>query len=468
MTMMTLREALPMLSGARLLGDGGTAFARVVTDSRQVQPGDLFVALKGERFDAHDFLPDVVARGAASLLVSRAPAACPVPLLQVGDTRIALGELAAGWRRRFTLPVVAVTGSNGKTTVKEMIAAIFAAVAGEALRLATAGNFNNDIGLPLTLFRLTSAHRLAVLELGMNHPGETAYLAGIAQPTVALINNAQREHQEFMVNVEAVAREHASVIEALAPDGTAVFPADSEFAPLWRATAGQRRVMDFALHAAAAVSGRYNAVSRRLAASTPAGELVATLPVLGEHNAHNALAATACALAAGVPLETVRAALEGFVPAKGRLQVSVIARGPLAGATVIDDTYNANPDSVRAAIDVLASLPAPRALVLGDMGEVGDQGEAFHREVGAYARERGIDTLFTLGDQTPFTCAAFGPQARHFTDADALCEALLQAPQPVAAVLVKGSRFMRMERVIAALDASSGESNRAQQAQRKE
>lgn len=454
MTMLSLRQTLPMLTDAHLLGDGGAAFERVCTDSRQAQPGDLFVALKGERFDAHDFLPDVVARGVTALLVTRAPVDCPVPVLQVPDTRIALGELAAGWRRRFTLPVVAVTGSNGKTTVKEMIAAIFAAHVGEADRLATAGNFNNDIGLPLTLLRLAPTHRLAVLELGMNHPGETTYLAGIAQPTIGLVNNAQREHQEFMVNVEAVAREHASVIDALPPDGAAVFPADSPFAPLWRTTAGARRVLDFALGMPAAINGHYDAASRKLVATTPAGMLAVTLPVLGAHNACNALAATACALAAGVPLDAIADALGRFVPVKGRLQARVLPRGPLSGAMLVDDTYNANPDSVRAAIDVLASLAGPRVLVLGDMGEVGSQGDAFHREVGAYARERGIEHLLALGAQTAATCAAFGAGARHFDDADAL-GAALSGLTPVASILVKGSRFMRMERIVAALDASA-------------
>ncbi|WP_043437785.1 UDP-N-acetylmuramoyl-tripeptide--D-alanyl-D-alanine ligase, partial [Cupriavidus sp. HPC(L)] len=241
--MTDLQQAAGWIAGARVEGDGARQFARVHTDSRTVEPGDLFVALRGERFDAHDFIADVAARGAAAVLVERdiCAAAPGLPAIVVPDTRIALGQLGAGWRARFTLPTVAVTGSNGKTTVKEMIAAIFAAAVGEPQRLATGGNLNNDIGLPLTVLRLRPSHRLAVLELGMNHPGETATLAAIAQPAVAVITNAQREHQEFMVSVEAVAHEHASILAALPADGTAVFPVDAAsggaHAGIWRAAA---------------------------------------------------------------------------------------------------------------------------------------------------------------------------------------------------------------------------------------
>jgi len=474
MTMLTLTEAARLIPGATVRGDGTAAFARIGTDSRTAGPGDLFVALKGERFDAHDFLPDVAARGASAVLAAHLPPDWNLPALVVADTRAALGALARGWRRRFAIPLVAVTGSNGKTTVKEMIASIFAAACGEEARLATAGNLNNDIGLPLSLLRLSAAHKLAVLELGMNHPGETDTLAKIAEPTVALVNNAQREHQEFMATVEAVALEHASVIHALSADGIAVFPADDAYAGIWRVAATGNRIIDFALlpqgetgateagrsaPQAAAVTG---ALSRnRLRVTTPAGTFEATLQVLGEHNARNALAATAASLAAGVSLDAIRRGLEAFLPVKGRLQVKRALVGLLAGATVIDDTYNANPDSMRAAIDVLAAQPAPRVLAMGDMGEVGDHGPAFHREIGAYARERGIDALYGLGDATRDACAAYAAagatpteegQARHFDDADALVEALQQGGFGAGAtLLVKGSRFMRMERVVDAL-----------------
>ncbi|MEX3954386.1 UDP-N-acetylmuramoyl-tripeptide--D-alanyl-D-alanine ligase [Trinickia sp. EG282A] len=469
MTMLTLTEAARLIPDATIVGNGAAAFERICTDSRTAGPGDLFVALRGERFDAHDFLADVAARGVSAVLAARIPSSdWNLPTIVASDTRAALADLARGWRRRFPIPLVAVTGSNGKTTVKEMIASIFAAAVGANDRLATAGNFNNDIGLPLTLLRLNATHKLAVVELGMNHPGETDTLAKIAEPTIALVNNAQREHQEFMETVEAVALEHASVIHALGPDGIAVFPADDAYAGIWRVAATGNRIVDFALLTAgeaqpahaAAVTGEF--AGNRLRVRTPAGEFEAALQVLGAHNVRNALAATSAALAAGVALDAIRRGLEAFSPVKGRLQVKRAVSGSLAGATVIDDTYNANPDSMRAAIDVLAAGPAPRVLVMGDMGEVGDHGPAFHREIGAYARERGIDALFGLGDATRDACAAFevgaaaaqasARRARHFDEVAALIDALRQAGfDESATLLVKGSRFMRMERVVDAL-----------------
>jgi UDP-N-acetylmuramoyl-tripeptide--D-alanyl-D-alanine ligase len=457
--MLSLREAAALIPGASVLGDENATFARISTDSRTAGPGDLFVALKGDRFDAHDFLVEVGNRHVSAALVSRSPGDWRVPALRVDDTRTALGALALGWRRRFTMPLVAVTGSNGKTTVKEMIASIFAAAVGENSRLATTGNLNNDIGVPLTLLRLSDVHRLAVVELGMNHPGETDLLARFAEPTVAVVNNAQREHQEFMATVEAVALEHASVIHALKPTGVAVFPADDAYAGIWRVAATGSRILDFALHTEssaveAAVTGKLVASQggNRLAIATPEGHLEVELRALGAHNAHNALAATAAALAAGVSLEAIGRGLEAFEPVKGRLQVKRAALGELAGATVIDDTYNANPDSVRAAIDVLASHASPRVLVLGDMGEVGDDGPAFHREVGAYAKERGIDALYTLGDAARDMTAAFGAQALHAANVAELVRALVGAGYGAGAtILVKGSRFMQMERVVVAL-----------------
>ena len=455
MTMFSLREAAALIPGATVLGDESATFDRVSTDSRTAGPGDLFVALKGDRFDAHDFLPEVATRHVSAALVSRSPGDWRVPALRVADTRVALGALARGWRRHFSMPLVAVTGSNGKTTVKEMISSIFAAAVGLEARLATAGNFNNDIGLPLTLFRLTEAHKLAVVELGMNHPGETDLLAKITEPTVAVVNNAQREHQEFMATVEAVALEHASVIHALKPDGVAVFPADDAYASIWRVAATGNPIIDFALNNAerttdAAVTGTF--AGNRLTIDTPQGRVEITLQVLGDHNARNALAATAAALAADVSLDAIRRGLEAFGAVKGRLQVKRAALGALAGATVIDDTYNANPDSMRAAIDVLASQPSPRVLVMGDMGEVGDNGPEFHREVGAYAKERGIDALFAMGDASRDACSAFGGEARHFDGVPALVAHLLQAGFGSAAtILVKGSRFMQMERVVDAV-----------------
>ncbi|MFM0547969.1 UDP-N-acetylmuramoyl-tripeptide--D-alanyl-D-alanine ligase [Paraburkholderia strydomiana] len=453
--MFSLREAAALIPGSTVIGDDNVTFERVSTDSRSAGPGDLFVAIKGERFDAHDFLGDVAARNVTAALVSRTPQDWSVPALRVKDTRVGLGALARGWRRKFGMPLVAVTGSNGKTTVKEMIASIFAAAVGADARLATAGNFNNDIGLPLTLFRLNAAHRLAVVELGMNHPGETSLLAKIAEPTVAVVNNAQREHQEFMATVDAVALEHASVIHALNPDGVAVFPADDAFASIWRVAATGNRIVDFALNSderttEAAVTGRFD--GKLLSVDTPQGHVEITLQVLGNHNAHNALAATSAALAAGVSLDAIKRGLESFGAVKGRLQVKHAALGTLAGATVIDDTYNANPDSMRAAIDVLASHASPRVLVMGDMGEVGDNGPEFHREIGAYAKERGIDALYAMGDASRDACTAYGAGAHHVADIGTLVAQLQQAGFGAAAtLLVKGSRFMQMERVVDAV-----------------
>ena len=449
--MFSVREAFGWLSAARLVGDGAVRVAEVCTDTRAIRPGCLFVALRGDRFDAHDFVGQALQGGAAAVLAERWVPAMKPPVLLVSDSRRALGEIAAGWRARFSMPLIAVAGSNGKTTVKEMLSAILAARFGEQARLATVGNLNNEIGVPLTLFRLGAEHRAAVLELGMNRPGEIAWLTRIARPTVALVNNAQREHQEFMLTVEATARENGAAIAALPPEGVAVFPADDPYASIWRNLAGTRRVVDFARAGDAMVTAEYTlqADGSVLEIATPAGLIRTRVAVPGEHNVHNALAATAAALAINVAPGAIAAGLAAFTAVGGR---GVRLRTP-DGADLIDDTYNANPDSVRAAIDLLAALPPPRVLVLGDMGEVGNRGAEFHREVGAYARVRGIDRLLATGEATPATCAAFGAGAEHFGDVQALAERAGELAQPGATILVKGSRFMRMERVVAALGA---------------
>jgi UDP-N-acetylmuramoyl-tripeptide--D-alanyl-D-alanine ligase len=458
--MMTLAQAHTLLPGSALVGDGAQRFARVHSDTRTLQAGDLFVALRGERFDAHDFLPQARHSGAVAALAEHGLVNAGLPGLQVADSKQALGALAAAWRRSFDLPLIAVTGSNGKTTVTQMIAAILRAWLADGA-FATQGNFNNDIGVPLTLLRLrqdrAAFHRAAVVELGMNHPGEIAHLAAIAAPTVALVNNAQREHQEFMASVEAVARENGNVIEALGPTGVAVFPADDAHAPLWHGLAGTRPTLTFALQGKADVTGHaeWNGDHWGLMLHTPAGTATLALQVAGWHNVKNALAAAACALAAGCPLDAIAQGLSAFEPVKGRSQVKRFVRGG-HGVTLIDDSYNANPDSVRAAIDVLSDLPGPRWLVLGDMGEVGSQGPAFHREVGAYARERGVDALWTVGELSWHAAQAFAG-ARHFAAVAGLLQALPQAPE-CRAVVVKGSRFMKTEQIVAALvgDVSAG------------
>lgn len=459
--MMNLALAQSLLPGARVVGDGALPLVRVHSDTRSLRPGDLFVALRGERFDAHEFLPQARAAGAAAAIAERGLAEAGLPGLEVPDTRAALAVLAAGWRARMALPLIAVTGSNGKTTVTQMIASVLRAWLGPAA-FWTEGNLNNDIGVPLTLLRLRQQsgvpgalwHRAAVVELGMNHPGEIAQLARVAAPTVALVNNAQREHQEFMASVEAVARENGAAIEALGARGVAVFPADDPHAPLWRELAGARPVRSFGLDAPADVSAEAVWAGDHWAVllHTPAGATALALRAAGRHNLRNALAAATCALAAGAPLDAVARGLEAFEPVKGRSQAHALRRGG-RDVTLIDDSYNANPDSVRAAIDVLASLPGPRWLVLGDMGEVGERGPAFHAEVGAYARERGIESLWTAGPLCAEAAAAFGPQARHFEQVETLLAVLgAQAPEAVA-IVIKGSRFMKMERVVAALQA---------------
>jgi UDP-N-acetylmuramoyl-tripeptide--D-alanyl-D-alanine ligase len=441
--MMRLSEAARLL-GARLRG-ADVVFESVSTDSRELRAGQLFVALRGERFDAHQFLGQAAERKAAAALIDRRHAGdAPLPVLVVEDTRLALGSLARHWRGRFAPALVAIAGSNGKTTVKEMLASILRRHAGDDAVLATAGNLNNDIGLPLTLLRLRAQHRCCAIELGMNHPGEIAYLAGIAAPTVALVNNAQREHLEFMHSVQEVAAENAAVYAALPAEGVAIVNADDPQANYLRGAAAKRRVVDFGIAAPAAVSAGYRleALGSTLELRTPGGEALATLAIPGLHNVRNALAAAACAVAVAVPPKAIAEGLSAFRPYSGRLQVKSTA----AGATVIDDSYNANPDSVRAAIDVLASCPAPTVLVLGDMGEVGAHGEEFHREVGAYARSRGISSLLALGEATRHAVAAFGSGARHFERFEELVPNVNGR-----SILVKGSRFMKMERVVAAL-----------------
>lgn len=453
--MFKLREAAEWIGG-RLVGDGEVQVRRVHSDTRTLEAGDLFVAIRGERFDANDFLADARAKGAVAAIAQPGKLPAGMPGIEVDDSKAALGRLANAWRRRYQLPLIAVTGSNGKTTVTQMVASILRAWQPKH-HLATQGNLNNDIGLPLTLLRLNGGHRIGVVELGMNHPGEIAYLAGIAEPTVALVNNAQREHQEFMATVEAVARENGSVFGALPRQGVAVFPAGDAYTLLWTGLAEARPCMtfgdapggdaDIVLAGSAWQQGHW-----QVRAQTPAGPIAFRLHIAGRHNVRNALAAAACALAAGVPLEAVVRGLESFEPVKGRSRALAVA---LAGRTLtlVDDTYNANPDSVRAAIDVLAELPGPRLLVLGDMGEVGDQGPAFHAEVGAYARERGIEQLFTLGEQ------AAAMQGRHFADVEALNAAVREALGRAESVLVKGSRFMKMERVVEAITAHAAQND---------
>jgi len=455
---LSLDRALRWLSHGRGVNLTPGVVQRVHTDSRSVQVGDLFVALRGERFDGNQFMAQAKAQGAVAVVCEASGEAHAVaqdlPALVVSDAREALGELAAGWRAQFDLPLIAVTGSNGKTTVTQMIASILRAHAGQDV-LSTQGNFNNDIGVPLTLFNLRANHRVAVVELGMNHPGEIAGLASMSKPSVALVNNAQREHQEFMGTVEAVARENGAVLQALSTTGVAIFPADDTYTAVWRTLSGARAQKTFALSAGDAHADVCAAVvvwqsgAWHFTLKTPEGTAPIHLHIAGRHNVKNALAATACALAAGVPLAAVAQGLQAFEPVKGRSRALLVAAAH-GDITVVDDTYNANPDSVRAAIDVLAELPGPRLLVLGDMGEVGQQGPQFHAEVGAYAAQRGLEALFVLGDLCVHSAKAFG-QAQHFKDMESLLLAVTEQAAGFPSVLVKGSRTMKMERVVQTL-----------------
>jgi UDP-N-acetylmuramoyl-tripeptide--D-alanyl-D-alanine ligase len=442
----SLAPMIASIAGARMTQNA--AFDGVSTDSRNVLAGQLFVALRGENFDGHAFLGQVAAKGVAAVVAEQLPAGWTLPAIVVPNTLTALGQIANWWRGQYAIPVIGVTGSNGKTTVKEMIAAILAAAFGEAGRLATQGNLNNEIGVPLTLMRLDASHRAAVVELGMNHPGEIGRLSAIAAPTIGLVNNAQREHQEFMHTVEAVARENGSVLVSLPKDGVAVFPGDDTYTALWQELAnsrGERRSVTFGLSEACDVRGSYvpTGFGSLVTVSMIDAQFSIKLAAAGEHNVRNALAAVACAFAAGIDQDAIVRGLEAFAPVGGRLQ----RKQALCGATVIDDSYNANPDSVRAAIDVLAQAAAPRILVLGDMGEVGTQGQQFHEEIGAYAKSRGIETVLATGELARHLASS---GARHFEQFDELLAALDSqlGSKSDATVLVKGSRFMKMERVV--------------------
>jgi len=430
----------------------------VQTDTRQLSTGALFVALRGERFDGHDYLAQAAKAGAIAAIVESAvttqatPATQttvtdqPLPQIALGDTQLALQKIARAWRARFDIPVIGVAGSNGKTTTKEMIAAMLRAWVGDTATLATEGNLNNEIGVPLTVLKLRQRHRAAVIEMGMNHPGEMAVLSRIAQPTIGLVLNAQREHQEFMQSVDAVAQENGEVLMHLPDQGTAVYPAAEIYSALWqRLGKGAAKHVTFGIDQPADVMAcdlKMDALGSKFEIKVSGQSLPVSLPIAGQHNVMNATAAVACAMAAGASFEVTIQALEGFNAVKGRMQAHRLSGGQL----LIDDTYNANPDSVRAAIDVLASMPAPRALVLGDMGEVGDQGPQMHAEVGQYARECAIDYLWTLGHATAASVKAFGANARAFEDLGSLCR-VVRDVRP-ASLLIKGSRFMAMERVV--------------------
>lgn len=437
--------SLARILSATLVGPD-LGFAGVSTDSRALRDRELFVALRGPNFDGHEFVPVAAERGAAAAVVEQ-PLEAALPRLHVADSLAALGAMAADWRSRFALPVIAVTGSFGKTTVKEMIAAI-AATRGEVL--ATRGNLNNEIGLPLTLFGLDARHHAAVLEMGANHVGEIARLVAIGRPSVGVVTAAGPVHLEGFGSLEGVARGKGEMFAGLPDDGTAIINVDDPFAPLWRELAGARRCLGFGLSAAAEF--RAEQVRQSLDAAgpllefrlvTPDGTVDVRLALPGRHNAVNALAAAAATWAAGWSLDEIVAGLARVSGVKGRMSL----RKARSGALIIDDSYNANPTALRAAIDYATALPGETWLVLGDMRELGEASPRLHAAAGEYAREHGVTRLFALGPESAAAVAAFGA-GRHFEDAAALAAAIAAELPAGVNLLVKGSRSMRLETVI--------------------
>ncbi len=443
--MMRLGEAAVMLDVPFAGAD--TEVLRVFTDSRAIQPGDLFIALRGEKFDGGQFADRALQQGAAGVVLDRAQAPEIATAIRVDDTRHALGKLAAAWRQRFAIPMVAITGSNGKTTVKEMLAAILRVESGsDAAVLHTEGNLNNDIGLPLMLLRLRETHQYAVLEMGMNHTGEIDYLTHLARPDVAVVNNALSAHIGFLGSIENIARAKGEIFNGLSDAGIAVFNADDPHAGLWREANSRRCIIDFGLQQPAMVHGQYQPAGfgSVLTLMLPNATLNIALQVPGEHNAMNALAAAAAAFALDVSHRSIAVGLSGFGGIKGRLQ----KKPALHGSTFIDDTYNANPDSVKAALAVLAQQTGRKVLVLGDMGELGDAATAMHAQIGLAARAAGVDRLLALGELTRESVGTFGTGAMYFERIQELLAELENTLTPDTTVLVKGSRFMRMERVV--------------------
>ena len=447
--------------GGRLLGEDA-AFARVVTDTRQLQRGDLFVALKGDRFDGHDYVLRAASLGAAGSLVSHAVDGAPSQV-STADTLEGLQAYAASWRNDFSMPVIGVTGSSGKTTTKQMLAAVCAA---RGPVLATEGNLNNHIGVPLTLLKLRAMHRTAVIEMGANHGGEIALLAKLARPDIGIVTQAGDAHLEGFGSREGVARAKGELFSALGGRGVAVVNRDDVYFELWLKLAGSSRVLSFGLSPQADV--RAENISAEPADAplcsvftliAPEGRVRVELPLPGRHNVVNALSVAAAALALGMDLHAIADGLAAVRPVAGRLSWMNTQQG----ARLLDDSYNANPTSLRAALDLLAGLPGQRWLVLGDMKELGDDAAAIHEEAGRAARNLGIDRLYTVGALAQQAAEGFGAQGRHFADAEALIEALrgelADTDASKVALLVKGSRSSRMERVVSALTGHAGEAH---------
>ena len=449
MTMATLAEVARDVGGA--LHGADASFDSVSTDTRSLGPGQLFFALRGDRYDASDFIADAAERGAAGAVVEQL-AEVELSQIEVDDSRLALGALARAWRAHFDIPVIGITGSNGKTTVKELTASIMRAVfagQGNDAVLSTQGNLNNDIGLPLTLLRLRDFHQAAVVEMGANHPGEISMLADIAQNNIAVITNAARAHLEGFGSLEEVARTKGGILDPLTESGVAVLNRDDRFFNDWVKRIGSASLSSFGTTPEAdfhydnlRVNAAGTGFSFRML--TPQGEIDISLPLAGKHNVLNALAAAAAAMAAGAAAEHVQAGLANSANVPGRLRAFSCS----SGAVIYDDSYNANPDSVAAAIAFLEELPGEPWLVLGDMGELGPDAAALHRGMGERARDAGIRKLFCTGEMSRETVSGFGQGAHWFATLDQLSDALLPELKSGRNVLIKGSRFMGLDRLV--------------------
>ena len=458
--MMRLSELFSVLD-AQLIGCD-TAFLSVGTDSRHIEQAQLFVAIKGENFDGNEYATQALAQGAAAVLISDATLTRHIKSgLLVKDTRLALGLLAQYWRQKFDIPLIAITGSNGKTTVKEMTAAILSvATANAEAVLATKGNFNNDIGMPLTLLKLNASHQFAVIEMGMNHTGELEYLTRLALPNIALVNNAGTAHIGELGSQYAIAQAKGEIFSGLGADGVAIINADDAYADYWKSLNSGRNTVTFGLSQSANQGADITATTTerngltQVNLSTPQGNITFDLNVLGAHNVRNALAASAVAFALNISLGDIAKGLTKFAGVSGRLTRCA----GINGAVVIDDTYNANPDSMRVAIDVLTAQAGDTMMVMGDMGELGTDAAKLHAEIGSYAKKSGVKAFYTLGDMSVEANKAFGEavnempinkqHAQHFASVDSLAQALESAMDSKTVVLVKGSRFMKMERVV--------------------
>ncbi|MCH9769357.1 MAG: UDP-N-acetylmuramoyl-tripeptide--D-alanyl-D-alanine ligase [Gammaproteobacteria bacterium] len=431
---------------AELIGSD-VEFNGVSIDSRSVQPGELFIALKGPNFDGHDYIVDAKKRGAVAVIVSDA-VTTDLPLLKVINTRDALFELARYHRGKLKLPIIAVTGSCGKTTTRALLAQVFSQ-AGKVL--ASEGSFNNDIGVPLTLLKITSEHDYAIIEMGANHSGEIAKLTHLVKPTVAIVTNVGPAHLEGFGSLDGVACAKAEIFQGLSTKGTAIINNDDAYASFWRNTLTENKVLCFAVHNAANVRAKNIRLTTKMTAIfdlvLAKQQIEIKLKVLGAHNVYNALAAATAATVFKIPIEKIKRGLEKALAVNRRL----MEYAGLKGATIIDDSYNANPTSVAAAIHLIGARKGVPTLVLADMGELGDAAERLHAEIGELAKQAGIKQLYCYGQLTQHAVAAYGENAHYFKDRAALIDTLRDNITSDMVILIKGSNAMGMEQVVSAL-----------------